>query len=477
MKLRQVIPIGFASIIAVMLANGLISKLTVMGLTSTVDDVMQSYRTQKSLQSLEQVLVDVQLGERGFIITKKDEFLDPYNQAQATLEQRFEDAKQLLKDDPEQTRRLLELQRLAQEGVDVLSANIVKVRGGYQPSADELLKGKQSLEQMRAKINEMLEAENAILAQKQKSVDQSEVISTITSIGGTLIGTLLGLFIIFFVIRKVVKPINEVTQAITSSSTEIAAAVSQQEQVASEQATSVNQTTTIMQELGASARQSAEQAEQASSSAKEVSNLAGLGTRAVGHTLDDMSILKEKVNLIAQQILRLSEQTGQIGNISELVRDLANQTNMLALNAAVEAVRAGEHGRGFSVVAGEIRKLADQSKNSASKIGILVNDIQNSINSTVMVTDEGSKTVQSSLKTAEEMARTFEGVADSINTVAIHNQQISLTAQQQAIAIQQVVTAMDNLNQGALQTANGIQQTHLGTHKLTEAAQNLQAVI
>ncbi|HEY9877116.1 MAG TPA: methyl-accepting chemotaxis protein, partial [Leptolyngbyaceae cyanobacterium] len=199
--------------------------------------------------------------------------------------------------------------------------------------------------------------------------------------------------------------------------------------------------------------------------------------RAVGHTLDDMNVLEEKVMSIAQQILDLSEQTGQIGNISELVSDLASQTNMLALNAAVEAVRAGEHGKGFSVVAGEIRKLADQSKNSASKIGVLVNDIQKTINSTVIMTNEGTETVKGSLKTAEEMAGTFAGVASAINTVVAQSQQISLTAQQQAIAIQQVVSAMDSLNRGAVQTANGIQQTHAGTQKLSEAAQNLQAVI
>ncbi|MGD1717232.1 methyl-accepting chemotaxis protein [Dapis sp. BLCC M172] len=93
---------------------------------------------------------------------------------------------------------------------------------------------------------------------------------------------------------------------------------------------------------------------------------------------------------MAQQITRLSEQTNQIGNISQLVGDLANQTNMLALNAAVEAVRAGEHGKGFGVVASEIRKLADESRKSAEKIYTLVADIQTSINSTVLATEAGT---------------------------------------------------------------------------------------
>jgi hypothetical protein len=114
-----------------------------------------------------------------------------------------------------------------------------------------------------------------------------------------------------------------------------------------------------------------------------------------------MNALREKVDAIADQILRLSEQTNQIGGISGLVSDLANQTNMLALNAAVEAVLAGEHGKGLAVVSGEIRKLADQSRKSAEKINALVADIQTAINSTVMVTDEGTKTVEEGVKIAQ----------------------------------------------------------------------------
>uniref|UniRef100_A0ACD5H1P2 Methyl-accepting chemotaxis protein n=2 Tax=Desertifilaceae TaxID=1969992 RepID=A0ACD5H1P2_9CYAN len=190
-----------------------------------------------------------------------------------------------------------------------------------------------------------------------------------------------------------------------------------------------------------------------------------------------MSVLKAKVEQIAQQILHLSQQTDRIGNISELVTALANQTNMLALNAAVEAVRAGDSGRGFAIIAEEIRKLADQSKNSAAKIGVLVSDIQKAIAATAIATQEGTQTVENSLKTAEGMAQTFTGVTTAISSVALNNQQISLNAQQQAIAIQQVVSAMNSLNEGAAQTANGISQTKISTQKLNEAALDLQAVV
>jgi len=202
-----------------------------------------------------------------------------------------------------------------------------------------------------------------------------------------------------------------------------------------QQAISVQQATTTMDELSASSRISAEQAEAAAAGAKQVLSLVEGGTDNLA--MNGESSLREKVGQLAQEILRLSDQNRQIGTISILVSDLANQTNMLALNAAVEAARAGEHGKGFGVVASEIRKLADQSKKSAERINTLVRDIQNATNSTVMVTEEGKRTVES--------------VVDAVNNITLNSQRISLNANQQAVAIGQVVAAMNNLNEVASQ--------------------------
>jgi methyl-accepting chemotaxis protein len=194
----------------------------------------------------------------------------------------------------------------------------------------------------------------------------------------------------------------------------------------------------------------------------------------VGETLEGMFILEKKVGAIADQIVHLSERASQIGSISQLVSDLANQTNMLALNSSVEAVRAGEHGKGFSVVANEIRKFADQSQRSAEKINFLVSEIQSAINSTVMVTEEGTKTVTTGVQIAKRTDQAFAGVADAVNKVVLNNQQISLNLKQQVDGIQQVVQAMDAINKGAKETASGISQTKVGTQQLNEAALTLE---
>ena len=291
--------------------------------------------------------------------------------------------------------------------------------------------------------------------------------------GGGAVSLVLGNMIASAITNDVKKAVLD----LTASSNEIAATMEEQERTANLQAASVSETTTTMDELGASSRQSEEQAESASHAAQEVLQLADNGNQSVEETVSTMIDLKNKVAAIADQIVRLSEQTNQIGNISSVVSDLSQQTNMLALNASVEAVRAGEHGKGFAVVAEEIRKLADQSRQSASNIGSLVSDIQNAINTTVMVTDEGTKTVNAGLLVTERTANAFSGVLESVNNVAMNNQQIVLNIRQQGKAVQQVLQAMDSINQGAQQTAASLSQIKAGTATLAGTARDLEAIV
>ncbi len=134
-------------------------------------------------------------------------------------------------------------------------------------------------------------------------------------------------------------------------------------------------------------------------------------------------------------------------------------------------------GKGFGVVAGEIRKLADQSKKSAEKITALVADIQSAINTTVMVTDEGTKTVEQGIDLAQGTAQTFTRVADAVNNVFLNSQQISLNVKQQAIAVRQVVEAMNAINLGAKEGAIGITQVRMSTQHLQSAAQDLKEMV
>lgn len=277
--------------------------------------------------------------------------------------------------------------------------------------------------------------------------------------------------------RDITQIIFRAVKNITSSSSTISSTVSEQERTILEQTSSVNETTSTIEDLGAFTLRSAEQAESATGGAKQALTLAEGGTQTVGRTIEGISSLRDQVTAIANQIIRLSEQTSQISTVSDIVADLANQTNMLALNAGVEAARAGEQGKGFAVVASEIRKLADQSKKSAAQINSLVNEVQAAINSTVMVTDEGTKKATIGIELVEDTGDVFASIADSVNQVFLNTQQIAQSAKQQAVSVQQVVAAMNVINLGAKETAAGIVQVKDATNNLNQAAQNLETVV
>ena len=305
------------------------------------------------------------------------------------------------------------------------------------------------------------------------SINQFKIVAVTIALISLGIVLIIGIIII----RKLVNSISELTNAVTTFSLQVSSTMEEQERILTQQSSSVQETTTTMNELSTSSHQSAQQALSAANGAKQALNQVETGTKTAVETLQEMAKLKEKVGEIAQQILFLSQQTNQIGNISVLVSDLANQTNMLALNASVEAVRAGDKGKGFAIVAAEIRKLADESKKSAQAINTLVTDIQKAINSTVFVSNEGTEKVDTSEKLVEKTTTTFSDVSTLMQYIAENSQQIALSAKQQAIATQQVLDAMNALTQGAAEAATSITQTKIGTQTLSQTALKLKEII
>lgn len=164
--------------------------------------------------------------------------------------------------------------------------------------------------------------------------------------------------------------------------------------------------------------------------------------KPVQANIDKMMVLKQRIQIIAELILELSEYIQQIGSIIGLVEDIAEQTNMLALNAAVEAARAGEHGKGFAVVAGEIRKLADESKQATTKIASLINDIQHTTNSTVMATEEGSKEIESGVKLAGNIEQNFNVLNNALTNLMKFIESVSFNSENQEKLSSEIITEL-----------------------------------
>jgi CHASE3 domain sensor protein len=478
-KLRHWIIFGYSVPVVALIISAGVTIVNVRQVNQAAQDLTDAWIINDKLAELESQVQIVSRTTRGYLLEAAQTSQNNFTQAKADFERLADELDVMIRDE-QQRQNLVN----AEEFIGSYFADSLQifdlVNNNQRDAAFQAWQqsnGRTVSNEAIALLTEMEELENEIIAAAQTRQEEALARLQFTLVTAATLSVILSAIIGTWIIAKTAKMMNQAAGDIASSASEIAASVEQQERTSSQQAASVNETTTTMDELGASSRQSSEQAEAAAAGAQQALSLAEGGTRAVERSLDGMNALREKVEAIADQILRLSEQTSQIGGISGLVSDLANQTNMLALNAAVEAVRAGEHGKGFAVVSGEIRKLADQSKKSAEKINALVADIQTAINSTVMVTDEGTKTVEEGVKIAEETSDAFAGVADAVNNVVLNSQQISLNVKQQAVAIQQVVSAMNSLNTGAQETANGISQIKIGTHQLNESALVLKTAI
>ncbi len=387
---------------------------------------------------LELAMYKRQASIRGYILNGEERFFEQYEESVIYYDELIKSLENLASySGPDQLERLQTLKNIAEEVFDLNKSIIPLVKNGkIEDARRKFTQSQQNILLDRASrvLRELNNTEDKRQAERDQQAGEAMQFLIIAAVVGALSAAVLSILLGNLIADRITQKINETINIIVSSSSEIAATTEQHEHAANQQAASVHQTSTTMDELRASSRQAAQQAESATSEAQA----------------------------IAQQIFRLSAQTKQIATINNLVGDLANQTNMLALNAAVEAVRAGEHGKGFAIVAAEIRKLADRSKTSAEKISTLLADIQAITDATVVQTSEGSK---------------VESIVAAVNNIVMSNQQISLSAKQQAIAIEQVVVAMNVLNEGAVETACGISQTKIGIQKLNEAALNLKAVV
>jgi methyl-accepting chemotaxis protein len=470
-------------ILILILANGAAIFWTMHKLADNLSWVAHTYNVKSHLENITAELTDAETGYRGFLYTDKEMFLEPYANALRLIPETLKTTLELIKDNPAQVQRLKVVGEITQQKIDEMAEAVVLQKAGKKKEALDFVatgKGKKTMDSLRAAVDEMNHEESNLLEQREQEANTAQSLSTWFVAGGTFVAFATSLYIFLFISRNVIVkfmlPVNEAIAAISSSTNEILVTMEEHERTASQQSAAANETSATVSELSASSRQSAEQAANAATMAEKASAATAQGGDVTHQAVLAMSNLKDKIAAMSDQILRLAEQTGQIGSIATLVKDLSGQINMLALNAAVEAARAGEHGKGFAVVASEVRKLADQSKKSAEQATVLVADIQKSTHSSIMMTEEGARTVVEVMQLAQKVAELFNnlsGIAGSVNENA---QQVMLNARQQSAAFSQVMEATNSIANGAKETAAGISQAKIGVKKMNEAAENLKAI-
>ncbi len=270
-------------------------------------------------------------------------------------------------------------------------------------------------------------------------------------------------------LKDVASQSRQAAENLSTATAEILASAQQQAASTGEQAAAVQQSTATMSEISQSGAQISERAKQVAAAAEATSTASAAGQQAVETTSRIMVTIREQAEAVAENVVTLSEKTQAIGEIISTATDIAEQSHLLALNAAIEAAAAGEHGRSFSVVASEIKNLADQSKEATVQVRSILGDIQKGINGSVMLTEEAVKRADSGKQQAEIADRTIRQLTDNIQQSIQAFQQIVAGTNQQQIGFEQVTLAVKNIGQASDQTA-------ASTRQLEKAAANVNAL-
>lgn len=478
LKLRWQIFLGYLVVVSVFTGSVVWVNKNIIGLKSKIDEMEYSHQLVDKLNNLAYQSSRAQRAIRGYLLFKNETSLKSWNEAR----QKVDEFSAVLKDVEKDANFKVQLDKIiaADREIEMLGNELIGlVDANKQSEAVEKFKISAFEEgrKLDGLIMDLLAREKEDLMGHEKEEDAATNVIFKTVLLASLTAILFAILFAFILSSQIVRSINKIIASLSSITSELAATVMQHERAASEQVISVNETTVSMDEINKISKQSAEQAESVADIAQRAFATTEDGVKLANQAYSGMSNLKDKVGAIGEQILHLSEQTGQIGNIAGIVTDIASQINMLALNAAVEAVRAGEQGKGFSVIAQEVRKLADQGKKSAEKVSGIVVEIQKATNSAVMVTEEGTKTSEEVTAIAKKAGESFSSLSDISNNVYENAKQVALNSKQQLTGISQVTGAMAEINGGAKQTSAGITQTKAAIQNLNEIAKSLKEMI
>ena len=294
---------------------------------------------------------------------------------------------------------------------------------------------------------------------------------------GTLIALAIAIISAALLNRAITAPLQETTSVIASGSAEILAATTEQAASANETLAAVSETVATVNEVAQTAEQATQRARAVADSAQRAAELGKAGRRVVDDSVAGMQQVREQVESIGRSILSLADQAQAIGEIITAVNDIAEQTNLLALNAAVEAARAGDSGRGFSVVASEIRILAEQSKRSTVQVRQILGEIQRATGSAVMTTEQGTKQVAAAGKQIAEAGDAIRALADAVQEASQTASQIVASAGQQALGMEQIRHAVSSIHEATQQNLTASRQSEQAAQDLTRMGDRLLQLV
>ena len=284
--------------------------------------------------------------------------------------------------------------------------------------------------------------------------------------------------------NEMVEKFEALIQQIMSATTQLGTAAEELSMVAKESAinvdrqrTETDQVATAMNEMAATVQEVSRNASAAAGSATSADNDAQGGKVIVRQTSEAISQLASEVENAAEVIHKLEKDSEDIGAILDVIKDIAEQTNLLALNAAIEAARAGEQGRGFAVVADEVRTLASRTQQSTEEIEQMITRLQSGAQNAVAVMEQGREKAQKGADQANEAAEALDAITRAVTTISEMNTMIASASEEQSAVAEEMNRSIVSISQVSEQTADGARQTTSSSDELAKLAGQLQELI
>ncbi|MAL97645.1 methyl-accepting chemotaxis protein [Hydrocarboniclastica marina] len=278
-------------------------------------------------------------------------------------------------------------------------------------------------------------------------------------------------------LRALVREIDNGAVSIASASEELSIVTNETSRGVAEQQSQTDQVSTAMNEMVATVSEVAKSAEAAFQAANRASEKSGNGEKAVKETLQFVAELNTQIVNVMKQLSGLQSETNNIGTVLDVIKSVAEQTNLLALNAAIEAARAGEQGRGFAVVADEVRSLAQRTQTSAKEIEALIGTLVDSAESSVASMEVGHKLSEQTLERAELAGTAIQEVSGAVEEIRQHNSQIATAAEQQSSVAEDINHNITQIRDVGNQSAASTEEVSAASAELARLAEGLRTQV